>query len=177
MFNDINTTDYKEGECVIATPETCFVVEDTSIAVSYEIGDNCENYFVNNNDWWSQEDVTNYCNGTNSYGYNLKADILNEDLDIEELKTNNVIKNVVMKDGLSIKGYDINACGVDVVIPSKINNKEVVAIGDRAFREALMPLFIPNDKNNIQFMNSKVELAIVDRSDIKSVIIPSTVNI
>ena len=175
--NDINTIDYVEGECVISisTPETCFTTN--YILESFEKGDNCENYFISDSGM-TQENATTVCNGGTFGDLTLKDAIELGYLDIEELQTNNVIKNAVTKDRVSITNYDINTCGVDIVIPSKINNKEVVAIGNGAFASKVLSteLSMLNNKNNIEFISNKVEL--VNRpavGDIKSVIIPDTV--
>ena len=88
--------------------------------------------------------------------------------------------------GISITGYSIEG-GLDVVIPSNINGKKVVAIGDVAFTEAgVIPTGISSNKKeyNIQpLYNKKDNYEVVplgaasDGLGITSVIIPNTVKI
>ena len=88
--------------------------------------------------------------------------------------------------GISITGYSIEG-GLDVVIPSNINGKKVVAIGDVAFTtRGVEPTGISTNKieYNIQTLYNKKDNyevvplgAISDGLGITSVIIPNTVKI
>ena len=97
----------------------------------------------------------------------------------EDLKTNNVIKNVVTDGTIRITDYNINIGGIDVIIPSTIDGKTVVAIGKNAF----MTKRLSNEtsmlsKSNIQFMSNKEDNEIAFDStpgDIRSVVILKTV--
>ena len=178
--NETTTTEYEEGKCVLETSTiaSAFTYIDN---ISFETGDNCVSYFQTN-DSMSEEEATKYCNGEQVHGYTLKGELNEGHLNLEELKTNNVIKNVVTDGTIKITDYNIDIGGVDVVIPSTIDGKTVVAIGTSAFeRKALSTETSMLNKNNIQFMSNKEdnEIAISQgpliQGDIRSVVIPSTV--
>ena len=80
---------------------------------------------------------------------------------------------------ITITDYDINIGGIDVVIPSTIDGKTVVAIGPNAFKSKVLSTETSMlSKSNIQFMSNKEdnELAMEQiKGDIRSVVIPSTV--
>ena len=80
--------------------------------------------------------------------------------------------------GISITGYSIEG-GLDVVIPSNINGKQVVAIGDVAFTtRGVEPTGISTNKieYNIQpLYNKKNNYEVVPNKRITSVVIPNTV--
>ena len=176
--NETTTTEYEEGKCVLETSTiaSAFTYIDN---ISFETGDNCVSYFQTNNSM-SEEDATTVCSGGEYNGLTLKEALAGAPEEfIEELKTNNVIKNVVTSSSeITITNYNINIGGIDVVIPSTIDGKTVVAIGDNAFYDkALSTETSMLNKSNIQFMSNKEdrEIADVHLGDIKSVVIPSTV--
>ena len=174
--NETTTTEYEEGKCVLETSTiaSAFTYIDN---ISFETGDNCVSYFQTNNSM-SEEDATTVCSGGEINGLTLKEAINKGYLNLEELKANNVINNVVTGEGITITDYDINIGGIDVVIPSTIDGKTVVAIGDNAFyAKALSTETSMLNKSNIQFMSNKEdrEIAAVHLGNIKSVVIPSTV--
>ena len=85
--------------------------------------------------------------------------------------------------GVSITGYNIEG-GLDVVIPSMINGKKVVAIADYAFTDrGVIPTSIKNkEKTSVSYLNNSKNKTVIPlaRPDIlglgiTSVIIPSTV--
>ena len=85
--------------------------------------------------------------------------------------------------GVSITGYNIEG-GLDVVIPSMINGKKVVAIADYAFTDrGVIPTSIKNkEKISVSYLNNSKNKTVIPlaRPDIlglgiTSVIIPSTV--
>ena len=85
--------------------------------------------------------------------------------------------------GVSITGYNIEG-GLDVVIPSMINGKKVVAIADYAFTDrGVIPTSIKNKgKTSVSYLNNSKNKTVIPlaRPDIlglgiTSVIIPSTV--
>ena len=84
-----------------------------------------------------------------------------------------------VENGISLTDYDINKGGVDIVIPSTINGKKVVAIGNRAFAmKTLLTETSMLNKENIKFMSNQEdkEIAVgVMGGDIKSIVIPNTV--
>ena len=176
--NETTTTEYEEGKCVLETSTIASAFTYMDNIESFETGDNCVSYFQTN-DSMSEEEATKYCNGEQVGGHTLKEALNEGHLNLEELKTNNVIKNVVITGTITITDYNINIGGADVVIPSTIDGKTVVAIGPNAFeRKVLSTETSMLNKNNIQFMSNKEDNEIASRppaGDIKSVVIPSTV--
>ena len=179
--NETTTTEYEEGKCVLETSTIASAFTYMDNIESFEVGDNCVSYFQTNKSM-SEEEATTFCSGGEFDGLTLKEVLkkaLNEGyVNLEELKTNNVIKNVVTNGTITITDYNINIGGIDVVIPSTIDGKTVVAIGDNAFyAKALSTETSMLNKSNIQFMSNKEdrEIAAVSLGDIKSVVIPSTV--
>ena len=137
---------------------------------SFEVGDNCVSYFQTNMSM-SEEEATTFCSGGEFDGLTLKEALkkaLNEGYVIlEELKANNVIKNVVITG--TITDYDINIGGIDVVIPSTIDGKPVVAIGYMAFKSKKLSTETSMlSKGNIQFMSNKEDNEIA--STVKSIV-------
>ena len=174
--NETTTTEYEEGKCVLETSTIASAFTYMDNIESFEVGDNCVSYFQTN---MSEEEATTFCSGGEFDGLTLKEALNKGYINLEELKTNNVIKNVVITGTITITDYDINIGGIDVVIPSTIDGKTVVAIGPNAFeRKVLSTETSMLSKSNIQFMSNKEdnELAMEQiKGDIKSVVIPSTV--
>ena len=181
--NETTTTEYEEGKCVLETSTiaSAFTYEDSGVVVeSVEAGDNCVSSFQTD---LGEEGATTICSGGEFDGLTLKEELktaLNEGyVNLEELKTNNVIKNVVITGTITITDYNINIGGIDVVIPSTIDGKTVVAIGDYAFQSRVLSTEISMlNRNNIQFMSNKEDNEIASyqpNGDIRSVVIPSTV--
>ena len=136
-----------------------FTYEDSGVVVeSFEVGDNCVSFFQTNHHM-SEEEVTTFCSGGELNGVTLKEALNKGYLNLEELKTNNVIKNVVITGAITITDYDINKGGVDIVIPSIIDGKTVVAIGIGAFVGKKL----------------STETSTITYGNIKSVVIPSTI--
>ena len=170
--NETTTTEYEEGKCVLETSTiaSAFTYEDSGVVVeSFEVGDNCVSYFQT--DGMSEEEATTFCSGGEFDGLTLKEALkkaLNEGYVIlEELKANNVIKNVVITG--TITDYDINIGGIDVVIPSTIDGKTVVAIGPNAFQSKVLSTETSMlSKGNIQFMSNKEDNEIA--STVKSIV-------
>ena len=98
--NETTTTEYEEGKCVLETSTiaSAFTYEYFGVVVveSFEVGDNCVSYFQTNNSM-SEEVATTICSGGEFDGLTLKEalkEALNKGyINLEELKTNNVIKN------------------------------------------------------------------------------------
>ena len=85
--------------------------------------------------------------------------------------------------GVSITGYNIEG-GTDVVIPSEINGKKVVAIANYAFtNEGVIPTSIKNkEKASVSYLNNSKNKIVIPLArpslaglGITSVVIPSTV--
>ena len=145
---------------------------------SFEAGDNCVSYFQTAG--MSEEEATTFCSGGELNGLTLKEALNEGYLNLEELKANNVIKNVVTNGTITITDYNIDIGGIDVVIPSTIDGKTVVAIGPNAFQSKVLSTETSMlNKNNIQFMSNKedneIAVTIIKQGDIKSVVIPNTV--
>ena len=180
--NETTTTEYEEGKCVLETSTiaSAFTYEDIEVVVeSFEVGDNCVSYFQTNMSM-SEEEATTFCSGGELNGLTLKEALNEGYLNLEELKANDVIKNVVISSGeITITDYNIDIGGIDVVIPSTIDGKIVVAIGPNAFeRKVLSTETSMLNRNNIQFMSNKEDNEIASYQpdgDIRSVVIPSTV--
>lgn len=172
-----------------ATDESCFYYSDTYFYIrnenmsEEELGI-CENYFsdyINDIEWLTfQEGTTarSFCEGTGkvvNYDsifdydaiYNFQ-DFLNKSYDYDEeflmyLKSNNIIIEEI---GIEINGYD-ETCGSNVIIPSKINNLNVLNLSGFGYKK-LTHVTIPSGVRSID------QYAFSD-NNIKSVRIPSSV--
>ena len=175
--NETTTTEYEEGKCVLETSTIASAFTYMDNIESLEAGDNCVSYFQTG---LGEEVATTICSGGEYNGSTLKEALNEGYLNLEELKANNVIKNVVISSGeITITNYNIDIGGIDVVIPSTIDGKTVVAIGDNAFyAKVLSTKTSMLSKSNIQFMSNKEDNELADsisNGDIRSVVIPSTV--
>ncbi len=128
--------EYSEN-CAVTTAASCFKYEKTNIVDSFIINyDACMTYFTDL-EWYSQEDRETYCKGgyaedSGSF-WTLKIDIALGEVDVQELKNNNVISNVVESEGVEITGYDNICGGKSVIVPKNIDGEPIVSIGERAF--------------------------------------------
>ena len=145
----------------------------------------CKTYLISKSGGNITEEIaTTLCNGGSVSGINLQIAILGGEIpstDYEEAGLTVETGKTVAITGYSIEG------GLDVVIPSNINGKQVVAIGDVAFTtRGVEPTGISTNKieYNIQpLYNKKDNYEVVplgtasDGLGITSVIIPNTVKI
>ena len=135
----------EEGE-IAFTPAECFTYEDITLVESFDLNyDACVTY-VNNLNWgFSTEEIDLYCKGESVDGYNMKDDINNGNLDINELEENNVVKNVIGERGITITGYNTECGGYDVVIPENIEEKKILSIFQSSFNNLqIKSVIIPN---------------------------------
>ena len=142
--------EYDEN-CVVATSAECFTYGDCTFAESFDINyDECVTYMTNL-DWaYSSDEIDLYCKGEGIDGHTMKVDIIEDYLDINELKTYNVITNVVETTGIEITGYDEICGGYDIVIPDVINGKKVLSIYMRAFgQKELTSVILSKNIENI----------------------------
>ncbi len=168
--NETTTTAYEDGKCVLETSTIASAFTYMDNIESFEAGDNCVSYFQTNS-YMSEENATKYCSGEQVYGSTLK-EALNEGYkSLEELKTNNVIKNVVTSGTITITNYDVDKGGVDVVIPSTIDGKIVVTIGYFAFASnQLTSVVIPNGVTSIgsaAFRDNQLTSVVIPNSVVK----------
>ena len=139
------------SEC--STDVACFAYEEVGEQVtSFDINEEaCKTYFVGKGS--PADEAETVCTGGEVDGFSLKDEIdaLIQDgseeaiTQINELKTEGLISIQYVDLGISITGYS-STCPKDVIIPSKIDNKTVVEIGDYAFTtEGVDPSAISND--------------------------------
>ena len=135
----------EEGE-VAFTPGECFTYEEISLVESFDINyDECVAYMTGTSFRFQNDEIDLLCKGESVAGLNLNQAIEQGYLDINELKTNNVITNVVENQGIKITGYDNTCGGYDVIIPTSIDDKKVLLIGSDAFSSnQLTSVTIPN---------------------------------
>ena len=123
-----------------ATNASYFTYEDTSIIHSAEIVDvdKCK-AFMQNPVGCTETQANTFCT-TGSLTINNKTLTVNDlalevsTLEEEGYSYETVGLKVDATEGISITGYNIEG-GTDVVIPSQIDGKTVVAIGNRAFND------------------------------------------
>ena len=119
-----------------ATNASYFAHEDTSIIHSAEVVDvdKCKT-FMQNPVGLTETQVNTFCT-TGSLTINNKTltvnDLALEVSTLEDYSYETIGLKVDATEGIKITGYNI-AGGTDVVIPSQIDGKAVVAIGDKAF--------------------------------------------
>ena len=146
----------------------------------------CKTYLISKSGGDITEEIaTTLCNGGSVSGINLQIAILGGEIpstDYEEAGLTVETGKTVAITGYSIEG------GLDVVIPSNINGKKIVAIYDNAFtKDGVEPTGISTNKieYNIQpLYNKKNNYEVVPISKvpskglgITSVVIPNTVKI
>ncbi len=135
-----------------------FSYEDTSVINGVTIKDKgkCAVYLQND---WSEEDANILCSGNAlDNGVTLKNGVMFGYISKEDYE--NAGLEVTYVDGISITGYNVEG-GLDVVIPSMINDKKVIEIGNYAFVTGNYPNYaslgitsvvIPNTVKSIGYM-------------------------
>lgn len=135
-----------------------FSYEDTSVinGVTIKDKDKCVVYLQNK--YWPEEDANILCSGNAlDNGVTLKNDVV---FGISKEDYENAGLEVTYVDGISITGYNVED-GLDVVIPSMINDKKVIEIGNYSFVTGDYPNYaglgitsvvIPNTVKSIGYM-------------------------
>ena len=168
-----------KGE-ILPTDSKYFSYEDTSVinGITIKDKDKCVVYLQNN---WSEENANILCSeNALDNGVTLKNDVMFGYISKEDYK--NAGLEVTYVDGISITGYNVEG-GLDVVIPSMINGKKVIGIGDYAFTHSgIIPTTISNAKKvSASYLYSSGNKAIITPLqgikglEITSVVIPNTV--
>lgn len=139
--DDDNQFDYFYDEECSITPTKCFTYRSGGSSLDFIINYQQCVTFVQKQNYYSNSDIELYCNGEEaSDGYDIYRDIRNNSLTIQELQKNNVISYPELPTNrIVITGYD-KSCGENVVIPAKIDGKEVVGIDDSAFVDYYYPV-------------------------------------
>ena len=170
---------------IVETAAKYFSYEDTTVVynVIVEDTDKCKSY-LKNKYGYSDADTTTFCAGN----------VLTNGLFINNAVSFGIIPSSNYEDaglkvetttGISITGYNI-AGGTDVVIPSQIDGKTVVAIAERAFtKRGVIPTLTAynNDykvsllsyNSNNYVIKSLSAPAPIEGLGITSVVIPNTV--
>ena len=142
----------EEGE-IAFTPGECFTYETIGTYVdSFDLNyDACVTYMTGTSFNFQSGEIDLLCKGESVDGVNLNQAIKQGIFDINELRSNNVITNVVEKQGIEITGYDNSCGGYDVVIPNTIEEKQVISIGENAFSgNSLTSVTIPDSVKIIE---------------------------
>lgn len=154
----MNQFEYNYDEnCIPTTPARCFNYKQKRYVNSFTIHyDNCITY-ISTMDWgYSDEELDVYCQGKNAYdGYNMKRDLVEDNLFIDSLITNNIVSNVVYENGAVITGYDMS-CGTDVVIPNTISGLPIKELKENSFTDR--PLEEIGLNNNYLVYNSSISI-------------------
>ena len=180
------------SEC--STDASYFTYEDIedglvkTSSVTVEDANRCKNYFTNLWGDGSAEDATTLCNGNAlSNGKTIQKFVVLGYIPLMDYETAGL--NVAYRPytpSIKITGYNIEG-GTDVVIPSQIDGKTVVAIGDYAFttRGVIPTLTAYNNdykvsllsynSNNNYVVKSLAAQGPIEGLGITSVIIPNTV--
>ena len=172
-------------EDVVETAAKYFSYEDTTVVsnVIVEDIDKCKNY-VQTMFSYDEEQSNNYCSGGEVDGYTIQGDVISGEISSSDYETAGL--RIETEDGISITGYNIEG-GTDVVIPSQIDGKTVVAIGYNAFTTyGVIPTLtaynndykvslLSYNSNNNYVVKPLAALAPAEGLGITSVIIPNTV--
>ena len=167
---------------IVETAAKYFSYEDTTVVsnVIVEDIDKCKNY-VQTTFSYDEEQSNNYCSGGEVDGYTIQRDVILGEISSSDYETAGL--KVETRDGISITGYNIEG-GTDVVIPSQIDDKTVVAIADEAFttRGVIPTLTAYNNDYKVSLLSYNSNnnyvvkpLASIAGLGITSVIIPNTV--
>ena len=157
------------SECT--TDVACFAYEEVGEQVtSFDINEEtCKTIFVG--EVLTADEAETFCTGGEVDGLTMKDAINLGYLPASELEKAGVISNVQYVDSISITGYS-KTCPKDVIIPSKIDNKTVVAIGEGAFTTGGVD---PNQiDNDLLYQNYGVSTLDV-KNYCKSTVIPIAV--
>ena len=119
---------------IVETAAKYFSYEDTTVVSNVIVEDTakCTSY-IQSKFKLTEEQVTTLCTTDQAVNGSSLQDTVSLNL-IQSSDYETAGLKVETKDGISITGYNIEG-GTDVVIPSQIDGKTVVAIGDAAFTQ------------------------------------------
>ena len=116
-----------------ATNANYFSYEDITVVTNVIVEDanKCKSYIQSKFTKLTEEGATTLCTTNQAVrGFTLQDVVLQGQIPSSDYETAGL--RIETGDGISITGYNIEG-GTDVVIPSQIDGKTVVAIGDKAF--------------------------------------------
>ena len=91
-------------------------------------------------------------------GFNVQNGYFVTQSDVDSFVANGVLTEIEPTVGLAITDYDIDTCGPDVVIPSKINGVNVISIADAIEESASSYYGNDNYTNTLEFRNDNYNL-------------------
>ena len=174
------STDYETAGLKVETVD--IIIENVEVKDENK----CKSY-VQTTFSYDEEQSNNYCSGGEVDGYTIQEDVILGEISSSDYETAGL--NVTYRPytpSIKITGYNIEG-GTDVVIPSQIDDKTVVAIADEAFttRGVIPTLTAYNNdykvsllsynSNNNYVIKSLAAQAPIEGLGITSVVIPNTV--
>ena len=139
--------------------------------IKYKINyDACETYMIGLD--MTIEEAELFCKDESVDGYTIQSAINDGYLYINDLILNSVVKEVNNFE-IEITGYDNTCGGMDVVMPSSIDGKDIVSIGEGAFNPLGGILAYNNDNenvlliSNIKNISSDTNLKMINSIDMK----------
>ena len=173
------STDYETAGLKVETVD--IIIENVEVKDENK----CKSY-VQTTFSYDEEQSNNYCSGGEVDGYTIQEDVILGEISSSDYETAGL--NVTYRPytpSIKITGYNIEG-GTDVVIPSQIDGKTVVAIGAYAFtKRGVIPTLtaynndykaslLSYDSNN-NYVVKPLMVVLVEGLGITSVIIPNTV--
>ena len=170
-----------------ATNANYFSYEDITVVTNVIVEDanKCKSYIQSKFTKLTEEGATTLCTTNQAVrGFTLQDVVLQGQIPSSDYETAGL--RIETGDGISITGYNIEG-GTDVVIPSQIDGKTVVAIGDKAFTtQGIMPTDISSNHTDykVSFLSNNLSKKYVVRKidvdystiglGVTSVVMPNT---